>query len=96
MDYRRNIVSNDEERSRQFKVYDSLNELVDETLCDNQGNEFPSECLQSSCRHSGTKRFQFQEESTRTDSSVGNNTLIGSEREKSALKTHLTFHLNVY
>ena len=49
MDYRRNIISNDEECSRQFKVYDSLNELVDETLCENQGNEFQSECLQRSC-----------------------------------------------
>ena len=70
MDYRRNIVSNDEERSRRFKVYDSLNELVDETLCENQGNEFQSECLQRSCRHCGTKRFQLlPEESARTDSS---------------------------
>lgn len=59
MDYRRNIVSNDEECSRQLKVFDSLNELVDETLCENQGNEFQSECLQRSCRHGGTKRFQF-------------------------------------
>ena len=70
MDYRRNIVSNVEERSQQFKVYDSLNKLVDETLCENQGNEFQSECLQRSCRHCVTKRFQLlQEESTRTDSS---------------------------
>ena len=62
MDYRRNIVSNDEERSQQFKVYDSLNELVDETLCENQGNEFQSECLQRSCRHCVTKRFQLLQE----------------------------------
>ena len=61
MDYRRNIVSN-EERSQQFKVYDSLNELVDETLCENQGNEFQSECLQRSCRHCVTKRFQLLQE----------------------------------
>lgn len=70
MDYRRNIISKDEERSREFKVYDSLNELVDETLCENQGNEFQSECLQRSCRHCGTKKFQLlPEESTRSDSS---------------------------
>ena len=49
MDYRRNIVSN-------------VNELVDETLCENQGNEFQSECLQRSCRHCVTKRFQLLQE----------------------------------
>ena len=43
---------------------------MDETLCENQGNEFQSECLQRSCRHCGTKRFRLlQEESTRIDSS---------------------------
>lgn len=81
MDYRRNIVSNDEECSRQLKVYDSLNELVDETLCENQGNEFQSVDIV------GQKDFSLilLEESTRTDSSVRNNTLtVGSEREKSA------------
>ena len=41
----------------------------------------------------GQKDFSLilPEENTQTDSSVQNNTLIGSEREKSALKTHLTF-----
>ena len=43
---------------------------MDETLCEYQGNEFQSDCLERSCRHCGTKRFQLlQEESTRTDSS---------------------------
>lgn len=32
MDYHRSIVSKDMERTQLFKVYDMLNELVDETL----------------------------------------------------------------
>ena len=70
MDYRRSIFAKDEERSRLFKVYDSLNELVDETLCENPGNEFhKSECLHRSCENCGTRKFQLlPEESTRTNS----------------------------
>ena len=70
MDYRRSIVSKDAERSTVFQVYDSLNELVDETLCENHGAEFHKlECLERSCQHCGTKKFQLlPEESTRTNS----------------------------
>ena len=70
MDYRRSIVSKDAERSTVFQVYDSLNELVDETLCVNHGAEFHKlECLERSCQHCGTKKFQLlPEESTRTNS----------------------------
>ena len=53
-----------------FTVYDSLNDLVDETLCENPGNEFhKSECLHRSCGNCGTRKFQLlPEESTRTNS----------------------------
>ena len=70
MDYRRTIVSKDAERSKVFQVYDSLNELVDETLCKNQGTEFHKlECLERSCQHCGTKKFQLlPEESTQANS----------------------------
>ena len=70
MDYRRSIVSKDAERSKVFQVYDSVNELVDETLCGNEGAEFHKlECLERSCQHCGTKKFQLlPEESTRTNS----------------------------
>ena len=70
MDYSRSIVSKDAERSTVFQVYDSLNELVDETFCENHGDEFHKlECLERSCQHCGTKKFQLlPEESTRTNS----------------------------
>ena len=40
MDYGESIFSKDAERSNVFQVYDSLNQLVDGTLCKNQGTEF--------------------------------------------------------
>ena len=46
MDYPRGILSKDAERSQLFKVYDSLNELVDGTLCEGTVNEFHKlDCL---------------------------------------------------
>ena len=69
MDYRRGILSKDAERSQLFKVYDSLNELVDDTLCEGTVNEFHKlDCLQRSCAHCGTWKFKLlPEESTPTN-----------------------------
>ena len=69
MDYHRSIVSKDAERSKVFQVYNSLNELVDETSYKNQGTEFHKlECLERSCQHCGATKFQLlPEENTRTN-----------------------------
>ena len=70
MAYRRSVVSKDLERSKVFQVYDCLNEMVDETLCKNQGTEFHKlECLERLCQNCGAKRLQLlPEESTQTNS----------------------------
>lgn len=75
MQYRRNILSrdSDHERSRLFKVYDTLSELVNDTLCEIRAeSEYHNlECLQRSCDNCGTEKLKLLPEETATSNEFG-------------------------
>ena len=61
MDFRRRIVSKNAEGRDLFTVYESLNSLLNDTLCEiNAENEFKNpDCLQRSCPNCGTGKVRL-------------------------------------
>lgn len=66
MDFRRRIISKNAERRGLFIVYESLNSLVDDTLCESNAenrDEFKSpDCLHRSCPNCGTGNLRLMPE----------------------------------
>jgi hypothetical protein len=46
----------------EFKVYENLNELVAETLCQNSENVHKLKCLQRNCENCGVNNLNLMEE----------------------------------
>ena len=62
MDFRRKVLKNNPILNGEFKVYENLNELVAETLCQNSENVHKLKCLQRNCENCGVNNLNLMEE----------------------------------
>jgi hypothetical protein len=62
MDFRRKVLKNNPILNVEFKVYENLNELVAETLCQNSENVHKLKCLQRNCENCGVNNLNLMEE----------------------------------
>jgi hypothetical protein len=62
MDFRRKVLKNNPILNGEFKVYENLNELVAETLCQNSENVHKLKCLKRNCENCGVNNLNLMEE----------------------------------
>ena len=62
MDYRRRVLREKNLTDGQFRVYENLTELVNETLCTNTDNFHKLQCLQRNCENCGVENLQLMNE----------------------------------
>ncbi|XP_062600261.1 uncharacterized protein LOC134261881 [Saccostrea cucullata] len=71
MEYRRKVLQTRPELVEEFKVYENLNELINDTLCSNSENNGQKlQCLQRNCEKCGIKTLKLMEEEKSRDENL--------------------------